>query len=149
MDTQGSHLPAKQVEIRIVKFVRDDHFDAVSGWLSARNMSNAVLDELPEIGLIAFEQDMPICCGFLRQIEGNLGLFDGLCSNPGIDKARRHLALDFLVQEIVLIAKEFKMRSIFAWTSDAGTLVRAERHYFQKLDHRMITLDLNQDLGVH
>jgi N-acetylglutamate synthase-like GNAT family acetyltransferase len=113
-------------------------------------MSASILDDLPEIGLVASEGKTLICCAFLRQIEGNLGLFDGLCSNPAVIGTIRHLALDFVVQEIINTARDFKMRAILGWSSDVGTITRSERHYFKKLDHnQMIILDLNEKLGVH
>ncbi len=130
----------------LVEFDDELHAPLVRGWLKARNLSEDLIENPPVIGLVCFHNEVPIACGFLRQVEGNLGLFDGLCTNPKMTSEVRHHALDFLVSEIINIARSMEMRCIMAWSVDNGTLSRSERHGFQRLKHQMISLNLNSDL---
>jgi N-acetylglutamate synthase-like GNAT family acetyltransferase len=130
----------------LVEFDEDLHSPFIRSWLQARNLTDDLMNNPPSIGLVCFHNEVPIACGFLRQVEGNFGLFDGLCTNPKMRSEIRHDAIDFLVSEIIQIARSMEMRCIFGWTVDNGTLARSERHGFQRLKHEMIVLNFNSDL---
>lgn len=132
--------------MKIVQYDSGLHEKFVRTWLKARNLSEDLCENHPAIGLIAIHNEVPIAVGFLRQVEGGFGMFDGLCTNPKMESLVRNKAIDMLVDELIHVAKSFEMKAIIAWSVDMGTLIRAERHGFKKMNDQLINLNLSSNL---
>lgn len=135
--------------MHIEEYVKDKHQDYLMAWLKARKMPPALAEDVPSIGLILFEGSLPIAIAFVRQAEGDIGYFEGLCTNPNVAAETRNIAVDALVLQIIETAKEFKMRMIRASTADNNTLTRALRHGFRKLPGTMIAIELQKVSTMH
>lgn len=133
----------------ITEFIEAEHKDHLVSWLEKRNLPKNLAEDLPTIGLIAFKDSLPIAVAFLRQTEGNLGIFDGLCTNPDAPAHMRHFAIDKLTAEIIDIAKDFEFTAIIAWSEDAGTLERSVKHGFRRMPQSLIAIDLRNKSAMH
>lgn len=108
-----------------------------------RNLSSTVIDELPEFGLVAFEDNKIVAACFFRRIEGSsIVLMDSLITNPSISKDLRDIAQDRLVKKLIKIAKHYNITNILAFTMIKSTLIRSQKHGFVCLPHQVISLEL-------
>ena len=126
--------------MNIVRFHQKEHIDFVKAWLLRRKLSISLADNLPRLGWIAFE-DEPVGCIFVREVEGSMGLVDGLITDLSIHPYKRHRAIEALVKHMI---QECRGRFFYlmAYSVDAGTLKRSLRHGFKELQHKVITHDL-------
>lgn len=126
----------------IHKYKEERDLFHINKWLQMRHQPEVDPYDIPEIGFMAMFKDRPIAAGFLRQIEGDTGLFDSLVSHPVATAEFRHIALDMVVNSIITSARSRNIKQVLAYTVDKGTLERAFRHNFVKLPHTVIALDL-------
>lgn len=129
--------------MNVVKYNKALHGQILDTWFIARGM-NSVIETLPEIGFVASDDTDFIAASFLRRVEGDYCLFDGLVTNPMLAPFRRHLGIEAVVERLIIEAKELKMRKILAYSIDAGTLKRSVHHGFVHLPHTLIVLDLEK-----
>lgn len=117
------------------------HGQIIDGWLKARG-KNDVIPTLPAIGFIALDNGDAVAASFLRHVEGDYCLFDGLVTNPAMPPFKRHLGIEAVVKQLIVRAKELKLKKVLAYSLDEGTLKRSLHHGFKLLPHRLIVLDL-------
>lgn len=99
-------------------------------------------EDLPQVGRIAYYDDVPVAIGFLRMAEGNLGIFDSLITNPASPSDWRHVALDALGQEIISLARDKGCKRLLGFSINSDTLLRSEKHGFLKQPHTVLSLNL-------
>lgn len=107
-------------------------------------MDKSLLNDLPEIGFLAFKDNKPIAAGFIRQCEGDYGLIDSFITNPTALPSHRDEALNLVTKQLVIKAKAMRLKMLTAYTTDENTRVRAEKHEFVKLPHSVMVLDLSK-----
>lgn len=125
-----------------------EHLEPLCRWMFLRGVKVPARHEIPATGLVVSHNNQLITMGFLRKVEGDMGIWDGLVSNPEASSAVRHEALDFAITELIGIAKELKMKSIFCWCADDNTHKRALKHEFKPSQFPgILTLELkNEDI---
>ena len=89
------------------------HLGHLRGWMSLRKMDLIHLDNLPEIGFIAFEGPTALAVAFLRQIEGGYACLDVVVSNPEVSAKCRLEALQ--ATSIAALKRAVGMRLV-EWT---------------------------------
>lgn len=115
----------------ITEFVKEEHADYFNQWLIARGME---IDEIPAIGFVAYTRHSPAAMVFLRQVEGNYAILDGLVSNPECSPSERSDAIDRVVQALTDEADRRGIKTIMAWSQDKNTLTRSQNHGFKQPD---------------
>lgn len=111
-------------------------------WLEHRGIQSWEESGLPKIGFIAYDDAGFTAIAFLRLIEGERGMIDALCSNPGASPARRDKGIDCVVVQILIEARAMGLKGILSFSKDENTLARAERIGFKKLDDTLIVKTL-------
>lgn len=112
--------------------------------LDLRSMPTELVDDLPEFGLVAIENDVMIAAGFIRKIEGMDAFLDSYISNPVYSPETRHIALDRITTKLIGIAKYEGVRHLYAFSADSNTQCRANTHGFIDLKtHLFQALRLN------
>jgi len=138
-----------QVKLTLKYFDYDDLGD-LNDWLKARGKPPQEYSDIPAIGFVVIHEDQKLVACFLRRCEGNMGIVDGLTSNPSAPSELRHVALDLAISSICEEAKQREISHLIAWTLDKGTLERGcLRHGFQKSPHTFLAKDLVQPLNTH
>lgn len=106
-------------------------------------ISEVNMKTLPKIGYIALRQGHPIAAGFLRRVEGGYAQFDTLTTNKYMGSIIRHEGICKVVDALIQDAKDLQLRGIVAFSSDLGTIKRAEDFGFRILsDQKLIALKL-------
>lgn len=149
MANQGSQAQNQLVKLVIEEFRHDMHFEFLACWLKLRDKDPSIAFNLPQFGYIVYHQSMPIAVAFLRQIEGDMGMFEGLCSNPEAEPQLRSDAIDALIGQLIETARGIGIKAVISWTKDKNTLERSMRHGFKEDLSTMITLDLLHAQVVH
>jgi N-acetylglutamate synthase-like GNAT family acetyltransferase len=126
----------------IENFDKCKHLDITNGWLEARNLKP--VDDVPELGFIAFERGEPIACAFIRRVEGGYAQLDGLTTNPDFPGDQRSTAIDSIVEHLMNKAKQLGIKSIYAHSVDLHTLLRSSKHGFEVTPQVLIVADLTQ-----
>lgn len=117
----------------------------MADWLRTHNAYIPSDAEIPALGYVVYVNARATAMGFIRRVEGGFGQLDGLVSNPTSSSEDRHLAIDLLVSQLLDSAKELGITQIMAFSKDAGTLMRSERHGFKKqLEYSVIAVDLTK-----
>lgn len=129
--------------MEVFPYRKENHYGTVSEWACLHGISP--LDSLPEMGIMAYNDKTPVACAFLRRVEGGLGIFDGLMSNPQCSSKDRDEALSLVIDAITAIACNQGIKGIIAWVKDKNTLERAIRHgYSAQQEQRLIFLPLSR-----
>lgn len=97
---------------------------------------------LPKIGYIAILGKQPISAGFLRRLEPCYAQIDTLCSNKNFGSLLRHEAINLVVNELLIDAKQLKLEGILAMTSDEGVIARGKSLGFHELNQTVLALSL-------
>ena len=100
-------------------------------------------DEIPAVGWVAMNNEYIVAIGFLRRMEGNHALLDGLTTNPEASPEARHLGLTGVVTALIKSAKELKIRQIVAYTLDESVVKRALVHGFSTTQHKTLVLTVH------
>lgn len=108
----------------------------VVSWLSKRGLEERLAYDLPATGFMVFKDGHGVATGFIRRIEGDMGMVDGYLTNPDAHWEDRDKALDLLTKAIIDKAIELKMKSILAFTKDFNTLTRSLRHGYSHLSEQ-------------
>lgn len=127
----------------IRRFNPDEDSKHIASWLRDRGMSAEMSTNLPELGLIVYKTGCPVVAGFLRKIEGGYAMLDSLITNPVVLPEIRDKMIDYLVKELISLAKSEGIKAITAASLDENTLLRSIRHGFVKQAHTVITLNLS------
>lgn len=106
-----------------------------------RGLNLNLLNDLPQLGLIALDLPTPGAMGFLRRMEGDQYIFDSLITNPDLEPEVRDVLLDKLVTELVALASSQAITKILAYTVDNNVIERAKKHGFEVLPHTVLSLD--------
>ena len=122
------------------------HMVHMCKWLYLRDAYIPSKDEMPAIGYIAYSDNKPVAVAFLRKMEGNHALLDGIASNPDATSEERHQAIDMVMESVVNTAKELKIKSILGYTRDESTFLRSIRHGFVQSPHAVLVKDLSVEV---
>ncbi len=137
-----------QVKLSVKYFDHED-LAALNDWLVARGRKREDVSDIPAVGFIVSHDDMKVAACFLRRCEGNVGIVDGLTSNPDAPPEIRHAALDVAINCVCEEAKQREITRLMAWTVDNSALIRGcERHGFAKLSHILMSKDLSEPLKI-
>lgn len=101
----------------------------INEWLIAHGKTPVELKDMPALGFIADG----IAAGFLRQGE-DVGIIDGIVTNPKASSEDRNLALDLIFDRLVLASEQCNLRLLFGFSEDEHTLHRSTRYGFKKSD---------------
>ena len=89
--------------------------------------------------------DQPLAAGFLRRVEADVvAQIDGLTSNKAFGSILRHNAIDLVVDQLILEAKNLRIQGLIAFTHDKGVLSRAKSRGFNVLSESLISLTISQ-----
>lgn len=127
-------------EFAVRRFRHPDDFEHLKEWMCGRSMATSPIEEVPRIGFIVWKEGKPIAAAFLRDCEGGIGIFDSMITDPKSALFTRHLAIEILINKVMIYAKENRVRRLLAFTTDAGILKRSIKHGFKKQSHSVISL---------
>lgn len=132
--------------IYIERFNNHYHRRHITKWLKYRQMyKSSLISELPEIGYIAYEDELPLAAGFLRRCEGGFGMIDSLITDPTAPSELRNEALDKITICILQYAKTNNINNIVAFSRDDNTLKRSLKHGFVLVDdYKVISIKVKE-----
>lgn len=122
----------------IKAFSPSEHMEVMWSWLSARQLDLPDESSVPQIGYICFEDNTPVAMGFIRRVEGGFGQLDGLASNPKCSSESRNLAIDAVVEKLIIRSQEEGMKALISFSEDKNTLLRSIKHGFVQQDAKLI-----------
>lgn len=122
------------------------HLKLLEGWLDARGMDHSFAGSRPAIGFVAINRGTPVGACFLRRVEPDIGMIDGLITNPFVAPEIRNEANDALTREIVELCKTKNLGivKLIAWSNDEHTLVRASKYAARPMVTTMLMLDIDK-----
>lgn len=132
--------------IYIERFNGHYHDRHISKWLKYRSIyKSSLVSELPALGYIAYEDELPVAAGFLRLCEGGFGMIDSLITDPTAPGELRNEALDKITHCILQYAKSNNINNIIAFSRDNNTLTRSLKHGFSLIDdYKVISIKLKE-----
>ena len=148
MESQSFQRHSLLANYKIEEFKKEEHLEFLLSWLRARNKGPEVADNLPAFGYIAYHHSRPVATAFLRQVEGNLGICEGLCTNPEASSNVRSIAIDSLIEQLIETAKAIDIKALIAWSQDKNTLERSVRHGFNKTADELLVFNIVKSI-VH
>lgn len=107
-----------------------------------RGMDKTLVRDLPQIGFIVFDNEIPVCAIFLRRIEGGYGLVDSAISNPEVSPIYRREAIDLASRVVVEYAKVIEIKQLLVLSTDANTIARAKSFDFVQAKDTLLQLNL-------
>lgn len=126
----------------ITLFKKEEHFDYLVSWMEIRRLTIPRREDTPAIGYIVYDGDLPIAVSFLRKVEGNFGMVDGMCTNPAAPLHAKAEAVDMLIDRIISSAKSLEMSNLLAFTHINSIKNRAFKNKFRELPDQLFVLGL-------
>jgi hypothetical protein len=119
----------------------------INAWQMNRDYCpHSDLQDLPVIGYMALVDVYPMAAGFLRKVEGRMGLLDGFILNPSYPRSLKNEILDGITLKLIMAARELKMTGLIGLSLSSGILERAKKHGFKLRTEQMISLSLKEEL---
>ena len=112
----------------------------INKWLTGRKLMS--MSNKPKLSFVVYDEYNLIAAMFVRQVEGNIGLIDGMVTNPEEPGFIRNTALNTLVTHTLKQCKRYDLNVILGWTLDEHTAKRAEKHGFKLLAGKNIIKEL-------
>lgn len=125
----------------IIRAYKDD-YDLIASWLFQRNIDLWQKSYVPKVGFVATVDEKPVAMGFIRDVEGNLCMLDGLITDPTQLPEVRNKAIDSVVKKLIDTAKELNYMGMIALTVEETVIKRSLRHNFIVTNQAVIALDL-------
>lgn len=99
--------------------------------------------DVPQLGYIVMQQeDVLVCAGFLRMLEGGYAMIDTMVTNAELSSEIRHKGLSILVDRLIADAILLELKGIISLTSDTGVINRALTLGFKEINQKVISLEL-------
>jgi len=111
--------------MRLEKY-SDKYYDMIVEWQERRGEKFVDNVDIPKHGLVVDD----IACGFLFCTDSAVGLIDYFISNPEATPIARAKALDKILENLIIWAKELGMSRIIATVKIPGTKKLALKHKF-------------------
>jgi hypothetical protein len=98
------------------------HFNILNDWLIKHKLSKEDLSNIPQLGYICYEKEIPIAIGFLRMIEGGYAQIDSLVTDPEISSNLRNEAIDLVIKQLIDIAIDLKLKGICSYSKEVRSM---------------------------
>lgn len=120
---------------------RYDH--KVDNWnilqiLKKRELRLSLVEDLPRVGIVVYEEDFFVAAGFLRQCEGKYAMFDSYLTNPAMPPAVRNQALEMIMKRLLDQAVKMELKQLIGFSLDENTILRGQRHGFVLTDQKVL-----------
>jgi hypothetical protein len=113
----------------------------VAQMLESQGKNTDSVNDLPQHGLVAYEGETPVACGFIRYVDGHLGLIGEYATNALVSSKTRHEALDRVTEKLISWGKLYNLKGLVMFTSEPTIVKRAHSHGFL-LNENMIVSSL-------
>ncbi len=123
--------------MRVERYTDEKHRQLLEGWYAERKFPAPNPKFLPPLGAVIFEMEKPVCAGFIFGSDANTAIIGHLVSDPAASAISRHECLDFLINELIHVAKEIGFEMVCCSTNLASLMPRFERHGFVKTDENV------------
>ncbi len=118
-------------EFKVERFNKLKHRDSANILLQSREMTEAWTAILPRFGFIVHQGDVPVAMGFIRLLEGKMGVLDSYIANRESRSAIRKRALSLISYEIVEFSKgTLKLKGLIAFSDHPNIIQLATDHKF-------------------
>lgn len=128
--------------IEIIPYQPGLHRHHIDAWLSHREMSPSLGDDLPAHSYLAVQDEKILGAAGLLKTDGQDAFLMGLITNPEEEIFLRSEAIDSLTQYIIRKSKCLGFRRLFSWSRNEGVIERSKKHGFEIIPQVMIGLDL-------
>ncbi len=91
---------------------------SINKWLKARAKNGITCQQLPRVGFVV----PGVAIGFIREVEGGMGIFESLVSNPFASSALRHAAMSAIYAKVM---NDARFERIIGFSVDNGALSRS------------------------
>jgi len=130
-------LPNVDTSIDLVPFNFDLHFELIKSWFIKRNFPHPDPAFLPQLGIVACKNGIPVAAGFLFLTDANLAMIGNLSSDPDSLGADRNSALDCLIEGLSFSALARGFAMVSCATNLPGLSERFKRRGFEQTDENV------------
>ena len=120
----------------IRKLVSSDYDDILVGWWKDWRWEPPTRDFLPDNGVggfIVYDEDVPVCAGFMYITNSKVGWSEFIVSNINYrDKEKRNEALDLLIQSISIVLSDVGCRYVYTSLKNKSLVNAYARNGFVK-----------------
>lgn len=115
----------------VERFNKKTHEDSANTLLMSRDMTESWTAVLPRFGFIVHEDATPIAMGFIRLLEGKMGVLDSYITNHNISSHKRHDALRLISTALVDFSKTtLKLNGLIAFSDHPNIIELANEYKF-------------------
>lgn len=104
----------------------------IGNLLALRGLDVSMVEDLPNNGILVFQDDILIAAGFIRLIEGSSAMLDSYITNPNMSPELRNEALDKVTECLISQSKDLGISKLLSFTIEQTIVNRAIRHGFIK-----------------
>ena len=138
MDGQTDHL---QGPMTVRHFVAEKDYPVIAEWWKAWEWPVLPPSLVPlNDGLVIHDAEQDLAMGFLYYTDTAFTWMEWITGNPDANKFQRRDALDILIRELTIKAKENGSEAIFTSMKHPGLIERMQKHGFLVSDEGMTNL---------
>lgn len=117
------------------KYTNDEHYKMLCNWWVSWKWDALPSEALPQNGLLLYSDcGVPVCAGFVYQTDSCIAWIEHIISNKQAPKDLRRGAIEFLITELSLLAKELGFIIALTSSKHNGLISKFEQTQYVKTD---------------
>lgn len=117
----------------------EKHYDMITEWQERRGQPFLSAEYLPTHGLVVED----VACGFLYCTDSVIGMIDIFITNPEASNIARAKALDLILKNLIIWAKDLGLKRLIATCKIKGTRNLALKNSFEDVgEHSFLFREL-------
>lgn len=109
-----------------------DYEEILVKWWSDWGFEVIPKDFLSDYGLIVYDNDVPVCAGFIYVTNSSVALVNWIISNKEYrKKPERNIALDMLIEKLTYLCKEGGFKYVFVNNNNKLLIERFVNHGYK------------------
>lgn len=114
------------------KILDADYDEILVGWWNDWGFTPPPIDFLSDYGLIIYDEEVPVCAGFIYITNSSVALVNWVISNKEYrEKPNRSKAIDELIGNLTYLCKKGGYKYVFVNNNNSQLISRFENHGYK------------------
>lgn len=112
----------------VKNFSWDDHGETYERWFKERQAEMPMREIMSPTGIVVYDNDIPVCMGFLCKTDSNASIMTNFISNINVDYKTRSECLDLMIDTLAAISEKEGFLILAAASPVRSICARLEKH---------------------
>ena len=125
----------------IIRRYEHSDLETLQDWYRQHKLPNLTEAMLSSNGLIVEDEQGPLCAGFVYSTDSATAMIEGVSKNPEAPRELTDEALEVLIGELTILARELGFSYLFAYSNKRSAINRFEKTGFSRVYENTVTVN--------